>query len=473
MRNKFYFGGSIASHQCEGAYNADGKGLGIMDLVTVGSAKEPRQFHDVIKEGVHYPSHEAIDFYYTYKEDIALFKEAGFSALRISVDWSRIYPNGDDETPNQAGLDHYLDVIRELKKNGIEPIVTLYHFELPYNIVKKYGSWENRKTIDLYLRYAKTVFEAYKDEVTYWVTFNEMNHLDSEMELNDFFTYMNTGLCYSKVNDAAKVMVHCAYNMTVASVKAVKLGHNISRNFKIGCVFGLTPVYAYSANPEDSIKAFKAMDRDWYQIDAMTKGAFPEYKLQTYRERGVEIELSEEDRKAFEEGRIDFIGINYYSSAVETALDLEHTENNFFGGLNNPYLKTSDWGWTIDPIGLRYLLMMVDRRYNLPVIITENGLGAYDTLEEDKTIHDPYRIAYVKSHLEQIAVALEEDKVNCFGYLMWGPIDLVSATTGEMKKRYGFIYVDKNDDGGGTNKRYKKDSFFWFRHVCETNGEEL
>ena len=473
MKNKFFFGGSIASHQCEGAYNLDGKGLGIMDVVTVGSRDVPRQFHDSLKEGVHYPSHEAIDFYHTYKEDIALFKEAGFTALRISIDWSRIYPNGDDEEANRAGIEHYRAVIRELKKNGIEPIITLFHFELPLNLVKKYGSWQNRKVVDLYLRYAETMFEEYRDEVTYWSTFNEMNHLDSDLELSDFFTYMNTGLCYSKLENAAEVMVRCAYNMTLASVKAVKIGHEINPDYRIGCVFGLTPVYAYSSNPEDSIRAFKAMDRDWYQIDAMSKGAFPEYKLEAYRQRGVELVIPEEDKKAFKEGKIDFIGINYYASAVETALDLEESEGNFFGGLNNPYLKTSDWGWTIDPKGLRYLLMMVDRRYGLPMIITENGLGAYDVLEEDKTIHDPYRIAYLRDHLEQIRIAIEEDRVNCFGYLMWGPIDLVSATTGEMKKRYGFIYVDKNDDGSGSGERFRKDSFYWYRKVIESNGMDL
>ncbi|MCR4632635.1 MAG: family 1 glycosylhydrolase [Erysipelotrichaceae bacterium] len=468
MPDKFFYGGSIASHQCEGAYNEDGKGLGIMDVVTVGSKTVARKFHDEVKEGVYYPSHKAIDFYNTYREDIKLFKEAGFSCLRISVDWSRIFPAGDDEMPNRKGIEHYRDVVRELKKNGIEPIVTLFHFEMPLNLVKKYGSWQNDKVVDLYLKYAKTMFEEFRGEVTYWSTFNEMNHLDSDVELSDFFTYMNTGLCYSKIENAKEVMVKCAYNMTLASVKAVKIAHETDPAYKVGCVFGLTPIYAYSANPEDSLKAFKAMDRDWYQIDAMTKGAFPEYKLKIYRDAGVDLKISEEDKKAFAEGKIDFIGINYYASAVETALEIEG-KGSFFGGLDNPYLKQSDWGWTIDPIGLRYLLNMVDRRYGLPMIITENGLGAIDKLEEDGTVHDPYRIEYVRSHLEQIKLAIEEDRVNCFGYLMWGPIDLVSATTGEMKKRYGFIYVDRNDDGSGSNLRYRKDSFYWFRSYIEEN----
>lgn len=465
-KNKFLIGGSIASHQTEGAYNIDGKGLGIMDVVTAGSVSVPRQFHESVMPGIHYPSHTAIDFYHRYKEDIALFAEMGFTALRISIDWSRIFPNGDEEVPNQIGLDHYHDVIRELRKNNIEPIVTLFHFEMPLHLIKKYGSWVNRKTVDLYLHYAETCFREFKDEVKYWATFNEMNHLDSDMELTDFFTYMNTGLCYSKLEDPAETMIKCAYNMTLASVKAVYLGHNINPDFKIGCVFGLTPVYAYSCNPEDSIKAFHAMDRDWYQIDAMTKGAFPEYKIEAYRRKGVDLTISEEDKNAFRKGRIDFIGINYYGSAVETA-DEKTLEGNFFGGLSNPYLKKSDWGWTIDPIGLRYLLMMVDRRYGLPMIITENGLGANDVLEKDHSIHDPYRISYVQQHLEQIQKAITEDKVNCFGYLVWGPIDLVSATTGEMKKRYGFIYVDLNDDETGTGNRYRKDSFFWYQKVIK------
>lgn len=463
MKNKsFLWGGSIASHQCEGAYNEDGKGLGIMDLVTVGSVSKPREFHDEIQQGVVYPSHYGIDFYHRYKEDIAFFKEAGFTALRISIDWSRIYPNGDEEEPNRAGIEHYRDVIMELKRQEIEPIVTLFHFEMPINIVRKYGSWTNRETVDLYLKYAKTMFTEFKDIVTYWSTFNEMNHMDSDMEMTDFFTYMNTGLCYSKLEKPAEVMVRCSYNMTLASVKAVKLGHEINPEFKIGCVFGLTPIYAWSCDPEDSIKAFHSMDKDWYQVDAMTKGEFPEFKLETYRQRGVDLVISEEDKEAFREGKIDFIGVNYYGSAVESAKGAEEGDTNFFGGQSNPFLEKSDWGWTIDPKGLRYLLLMLDRRYKLPMIITENGLGAVDVLENGQ-VHDPYRIHYVKEHLDQLKIAMEEDKVDCFGYLMWGPIDLISATTGEMKKRYGFVYVDQDDAGNGSLQRIKKDSFEWFK----------
>lgn len=459
----FFWGGSIAAHQCEGAYNEDGKGLGIMDVVTTGSVSEPRRFHDECLKNEVYPSHFGVDFYHRYKEDIALFAEAGFTALRISIDWTRIYPNGDDIEPNRAGIEHYRDVIMELKKNGIEPVITLFHFELPLNIVKKYGSWANRKTVDLYLKYCNTMFEEYKDIVTYWSTFNEMNHLDADLELSDFFTYMNTGLCYSKLENPAKVMAECAYNMTLASVRAINLGHKINPDFKIGCVFGLTPSYAKTCNPEDSILAFRNMDRDWYQIDAMCKGCFPEYKLNEYRKRGIEIIISDEDKEEFAKSKLDFMGINYYASSVSTVEVSDDDENSFFGAQSNPYLKQSDWGWTIDPKGLRYLLMMLDRRYNIPMIITENGLGAFDKPEKDGLVHDRYRIDYLQSHLEELRKSIVEDCTNCFGYLMWGPIDLISATTGEMKKRYGFIYVDQDDEGNGSLRRIRKDSFYWFK----------
>lgn len=461
--SKFLWGGSIAAHQCEGAYKEDGKGLGIMDVVTIGSVSVPRSFHDEIKEGEKYPSHYGIDFYHRYKEDIAFFAEAGFTALRISIDWTRIYPNGDDTTPNQAGIEHYRDVIMELRRNGIEPIVTLFHFEMPLNVVNKYGSWANWETINLYLRYCETMFTEFKDIVTYWSTFNEMNHLDADLALSDFFTYMNTGLCYSKVENPAKVMAECAYNMTLSSVKAINLGHRINPDFQIGCVFGLTPSYAKTCNPDDSILAFKNMDRDWFQIDAMCKGSFPEYKLNEYRKRGIEIKISDEDKKEYSNCKLDFIGVNYYASSVSTVQKSDIKDVNFFGASNNPYLKQSDWGWTIDPKGLRYLLMMLDRRYNIPMIITENGLGAYDKKEEDGFVHDQYRIDYLKEHLDELKKSIYGDCVNCFGYLMWGPIDLISATTGEMKKRYGFIYVDQDDEGNGTLERSKKDSFYWFR----------
>ncbi|TDW08414.1 6-phospho-beta-glucosidase [Breznakia blatticola] len=467
--DNFLWGGSIAMHQCEGAYLEDGKGLGIMDLVTKGSVNTPRMMHQTLQADTIYPSHEAIDFYHTYKEDIALFAKMGFKALRISIDWSRIYPNGDDKEPNKLGLVHYEKVIDTLLEYGIEPIVTLFHFEMPVAVVKNYHSWISRETVDMFVRFVETVGLHLKNKVKYWVTFNEMNHMDPMSELSDFFTYMNTGYTFKQLEDPKNELAIMGYHMTLASMKAVEVLHHIDEQNQVGCVFGLTAFYPKTCNPKDNLEAQKMQYRDYYQIDAMCNGAFPTYKIKEYKANGIQLEITDEDHKVFANNRLDFIGLNYYASEV-VASSIDENEASFFGGLKNPYLKESDWGWQIDPDGLRFLLDNLSRRYELPIIITENGIGAVDVLENDGSIHDPYRIAYLEAHLKAIQEAIEEDYVDCFGYLMWGPIDLVSATTGEMKKRYGFIYVDKNDDGTGTGKRYEKDSFAWYQKVIESNG---
>lgn len=473
LRKDFLWGGSIAAHQCEGAWNVDGKGIGIMDLVTSGSYEVPREICKDIEDGKRYPSHEGIDFYHRFKDDIALFGEMGFKALRISIDWSRIYPNGDDEEPNKKGIEYYQSVVDELIKNGIEPIVTLYHFEMPVNLVRKYGSWTNRKVIDFYLKYCKTMFEALKGKVKYWVTFNEMNHIDPQTEASDIFTYIIAGLKFSEMVEKKQTLATIGYNMTLAGVKAVELAHEIDHNNKVGCVFGLTPVYPINCNPVNVMNAFKEMDRDFYQIDAMCNGCFPKYKLKEYKDSDIQLEISNEDKESFYNGKLDFIGVNYYSTSVAHYEGDDDGEETLFGGVQNPYLEKSKWGWSIDPIGLRYLLNYVYRRYELPIIVSENGLGAMDKVEADGSINDDYRIDYLNQHLVQLKKAAEEDGVECFGYLMWGPIDLVSATTGEMKKRYVFIYVDKQDDGTGDYSRKKKKSFDWYKEVIESNGESL
>ena len=473
LRKDFLWGGSIAAHQCEGAWNVDGKGIGIMDLVTSGSYEVPREICKDIEDGKRYPSHEGIDFYHRFKDDIALFGEMGFKALRISIDWSRIYPNGDDEEPNKKGIEYYQSVVDELLKNGIEPIVTLYHFEMPVNLVRKYGSWTNRKVIDFYLKYCKTMFEALKGKVKYWVTFNEMNHIDPQTEASDIFTYIIAGLKFSEMGEKKQTLATIGYNMTLAGVKAVELAHEIDPNNKVGCVFGLTPVYPINCNPVNVMNAFKEMDRDFYQIDAMCNGCFPKYKLKEYKDSDIQLEISNEDKESFYNGKLDFIGLNYYSTSVAHYEGDDNGEETLFGGVQNPYLEKSKWGWSIDPIGLRYLLNYVYRRYELPIIVSENGLGAMDKVEADGSINDDYRIDYLNQHLIQLKKAAEEDGVECFGYLMWGSIDLVSATTGEMKKRYGFIYVDKQDDGTGDYSRKKKKSFDWYKEVIESNGESL
>ena len=470
IRKDFLWGGSIAAHQCEGAWDKDGKGVAIMDLVTTGSYEIPREIDKTIEKDKQYPSHTGIDFYHRYKEDIALFAEMGFKALRISIDWSRIYPKGDEELPNEAGILFYEKLVNELVKNNIEPIVTLYHFEMPIYLVQEYGSWTNRKVIDFYLKFCQTMFESLKGKVKYWVTFNEMNHIDPQTEASDIFTYIIAGLKFSELDNRPQTLATIGYNMTVASCMAVKLGHKIDSTNQIGCVFGIEPVYPVDCNPINVMNAFKQLDRDFYQIDAMCHGVFPKYKLDEYAAANIRIDVTKEDKNAFKKGSLDFIGMNYYASSVAEHEGTKASKSALFGGVQNPFLETSKWGWAIDPIGLRYLMNYTYRKYGLPIMITENGLGAIDEVTDNGEIHDDYRIEYLTKHIEEVRKAVGEDQVDCLGYLTWAPIDLVSATTGEMKKRYGFIYVDKQDDGTGSYARLKKDSFNWYKNIIETNG---
>lgn len=469
----FFWGGSIAAHQMEGSWNVDGKGPAIMDFATSGTVDIPREFTESIEEGKHYPSHEGIDFYNRYKKDIELFADMGFKALRISIDWSRIYPNGDELEPNKKGIDYYINVVDTLKSYGIEPIVTLYHFEMPKNLVDKYGSWTNKEVVKFYLKYAETMFLALKGKVKYWVTFNEMNHIDPRTEASDIFTYILAGLKYTEMENPKQTLATIGYHMTLAGVKACELGRKIDSDNIMGCVFGLTPVYPYNSDPKVSLKALEEMDRDFYQIDAMTRGFYPKYKIKEYDKLGIEIEITDDDKKSFENGTIDFIGLNYYSSSMVKLEDGNKDEEALFSGIQNPLLPKSKWGWAIDPVGLRYIVNYTYRKYGLPIIVTENGLGAEDILESDGQIHDTYRIDYLNEHLSELKKAIVEDGVECFGYLMWGPIDLVSATTGEIKKRYGFIYVNKHDNGTGDYSRIPKDSYYWFKDVISTNGESI
>ncbi len=470
---EFFWGGSIAAHQCEGAWQEGGKGPAIMDYATSGSYEIPREFTYDIEKDKKYPSHEGIDFYHKYKEDIALFKEMGFTALRISIDWSRIYPLGDENQPNQEGIDFYKNLVQTLIDNGIEPIVTLFHFEMPIHLVRKYNSWLNREVVSFYLKYCETMVKALKGKVKYWVTFNEMNHIDPQTEASDIFTYILAGMKYSELEGNKKeTLAIIGYNMTLAGVKAAKLIREIDPSNQVGCVFGIHPIYPRDCHPDNIMKAFKEMDRDFYQIDAMSNGHFPRYKLKEYEELGINIGMTKEDEVSFKEGVLDFIGMNYYQTGVAKGQHGNEEDQKLFGGVQNPYLKQSKWGWAIDPVGLRYLLNYTYRKYGLPIMITENGIGAVDEMINEE-IHDDYRIEYLQQHLSEIKKAIHEDHVECFGYLMWGPIDLISATTGEMKKRYGFIYVDKHDDGTGDLQRYKKDSFYWYKKMITNNGEEL
>lgn len=468
MRKNFLWGGATAANQYEGAYNVDGKGLSIAD-VERGSVKGvPRIIDDQVVAGVHYPSHEATDFYHHYKEDIALFAEMGFKAYRMSIAWTRIFPNGDDAEPNEAGLKFYDDVFDELHKYGIEPVVTLHHYEMPLNLVTKYGAWRNRALVDLAVRYAKVVFERYKDKVKYWMTFNEINAL-----LISPRPWHQAGIVYREDEKEADVKLQTAHHQLLASALTVAEGHKINPDFQIGCMQIYPLTYAYTCKPIDQVLTRNKMLRTYYMSDVQVRGYYTNTCTAFQKSIGGKFMMEPGDEVILKNGTVDFIGFSYYFSQVESDEPLMELVGNVAKGGKNPYLEITEWGWQIDPVGLRTALNNLYDRYQKPLFIVENGMGAIDELTEDGKIHDDYRIFYLQQHLSAMKDAVDIDGVDLIGYTMWGCTDLVSAGTGELRKRYGFIYVDMDDEGKGTGKRLKKDSFDWYKKVIATNGEDL
>lgn len=463
MKKDFLFGGALAANQCEGAYNLDGKGLSIADVVRGSQQGIPRQIDDEIYDGEYYPSHEAIDFYHHYKSDISLFAEMGFKCLRISISWARIFPNGDDEKPNEKGLEFYDKVLDELLKYNIQPIVTLSHFETPLNLVKKYGSWRNPKLIDFFVKYTEVVFERYKNKVTYWLTFNEINETMNKKE-----PFLQAGLRFSEEENKNEIKVIASHNMFIASAKAVDLGHHINPNFKIGCMIQYTPAYTKTCDPNDTLAKRFYNIQNYYYTDVMVKGEYTNLCRAQLKRLGVSLEVSSQEQEILKKGRVDFIAFSYYFTYV-----VKYYQNQFILEKKNEYLQTGQWNRTIDPVGLRVALNELYDRYQVPLFIVENGVPLDDKVNDNNDIIDNERIDFFRNHIIQIQKAMDEDFVDIIGYTTWGPIDIVSVSTGEMKKRYGFIYVDKDNDGNGTLKRIKKKSFYWYKKVIETNGEIL
>lgn len=480
---KFLWGGATSAYQCEGAWKQDGKGFAVTDLLTAGSKEVPREFTYCEQENIYYPAKQAIDHFNHYKEDIALFAEMGFKVYRMSISWVRIFPNGDDEKPNQAGLDFYRNVFNECLKYNIEPLVTISHHDVPLSLAIKQDGWLSRKTIDAYVKYCETIFNEYKELVKYWITFNEINMmtnyfgdiftggiLSNETKFLDIAHATEESLSADKMTKRFKALHH----QFIASALVVKLGHQINPSFHIGSMVAGDAHYPFSCNPINVIAAQQSMRRIWYCGDVLVRGAYSYTSKSYLQEKGVDIndlDITESDREILKAGTIDFIAFSYYTSGCH-AVDEEHetTAGNFSLGVANPYLKKSEWGWVFDPQGLRWMLNELYGRYNIPVFIAENGLGAVDELSEDGKVHDPYRIQYLDEHVLAMRDAID-DGVDLFGYTWWGPIDLVSASTGEMKKRYGFIYVDRDDQGNGTLKRIKKDSFYRYQEIIKTNGQ--
>lgn len=493
----FLWGGATAANQYEGGWDQGGKGPNTSDTMTAGAHTVPRKItwknpttgetgyieqvfgapvvfpegaEPAVVDGYYYPSHQATDFYGHYKEDIALMGEMGFKTFRLSMNWARIFPNGDDETPNQEGLEFYKNVFEECKKYGIEPLVTLSHYETPLHLTNTYGGWIDRKCVGFFLKYASTVIEYYKDLVKYYLTFNEINM----MEWNP---YMAAGMLANDVEGKAIG----AHHQFIASAEVVKFAHEFNEkngtNILIGQMLAYQPMYGYTCNPDDQLKALLASHATLFYGDVQTGGYYPDYRMKYYEKEGVDTSkfILEGDLELLKDYAADFISFSCYGSGtVSTDPEITGGDGNLsIMGVKNPYLQTNAWGWATDPQCLRIALNQLYDRYRKPLWIVENGIGWSDVMEEDGSVHDTYRIDYLRSNIASMRDAINEDGIPLMGYTMWGCIDLVSAGTGEMKKRYGFVYVDMDDEGNGTLKRSKKDSFYYYQKVIASQGEDL
>ena len=487
----FLWGGATAANQYEGGYFEGGKGLNTSDVMTNGSHTEPRRItwknpktgetgyvaqsfgapmtfpegaELAIIDGAYYPSHTATDFYHHFKEDIALMAEMGFKCFRLSINWARIYPNGDDATPNEEGLKFYDAVFDECKKYGIEPLVTLSHYETPLNLANKYGGWASRECIEFFVRYCETVFRRYLGKVKYYLTFNEINMME-------FGPYMAGGLINATKQDQA----NAAHYQFVASAKAVKLAHEISPELRVGQMLAYQPTYTLTADPADFLEATLRSQGTLFYSDVQTGGRYPEYRLKMYEREGIKLDMQPGEEELLRDYSADFLSFSCYgSSTVTTHKELiSEGGGNLVLGVKNPYLQTNAWGWATDPYCLRIALNQLWDRYHKPLWIVENGIGWNDVKEADGSVHDTYRIDYLRANIKSMRDAIELDGIDLMGYTMWGCIDLVSAGTGEMRKRYGFVYVDRDDEGKGTLTRSKKDSFYWYKKCIASDGMDL
>lgn len=480
---EFLWGGATADFQFEGGFNEGGRGINSQDFVTDGSVNRKRQITLELSDGTrssvnslesfpkgakakmyddeYYPSHQAVDFYHRYKEDIALMAEMGFSVFRFSICWSRIYPLGIEDEPNMEGVKFYSDVIDECLKYNIQPLITICHDEMPDYLARNYNGWNSRVLIDCYLKLCKTLFENYGTRVKYWLTFNELNAIHG----------------YSKigVNEMSpQIYYQAQHHMFLASSLAIKMGHEMMKEAMFGAMFAMSEMYAQTCKPEDVFARMIHRRENFFFIDVMSRGEYPNYSDEIFKRKDVNLDIKDGDLEILKKYPLDFVSFSYYRSTTIVADHFTAMDPmKVMGGEQNPYLKSTPWGWPIDPLGLRICLNELYDRYQKPLFVVENGLGAVDVLEDDKTVHDDYRIDYLRDHFKAMRDAILIDKVPCIGYTMWGPIDLVSLGTGEMKKRYGFIYVDMDDKGHGTLNRYKKDSFYFMKEVIETRGENL
>ena len=483
----FLWGGDISAAQIEGGWNEGGKSPVEVDYMLKGSKSSmrfgyyrmpdgaegkvmqmtgqlPEGAKFILKDGEYYPNHKASDFYHHYQEDIDLLGQMGFKALNLSISWARVYPHGIAAGVNREGLEYFRKVLQQCRKNGIEPIVTLYKYDMPAFYIESWGGWSNRKLIDEYTEFVRTCMTEYRGLVKYWITFNEINVLKLHLKINPAVTQAD----YQRVYEEE-------HNQLVASARAVKIGHEIDPENKIGCMCAGMFGYPYTCHPQDVAEVQK-MKQDFLFLfsDTFMRGAYPSYAQRMFAEDGVTLAISDQDRADLAAGCADFMAFSYYcTNCTTTQASTEGmTGGNLSAGLKNPYLQASEWGWEIDPLGLKTALHELNDRYQKPLLLVENGLGAQDILEDNGSVHDPYRIDYMRKHIQKMKEAVEEG-VDLIGYTMWSCIDLISFSSGEIEKRYGLIYVDVDGDGHGSFARYKKDSFYWYQKVIATNGEDL
>lgn len=476
----FLWGGATAANQIEGAYDADGKGMSTSDYAaykdpyatgkvnnfTFNVASKELEEYKANPDQYLFPKRWGINFYERYKEDIALFAEMGFKVFRLSISWARIFPTGLEEKPNEAGLAFYDKVFDECAKYGMEPLVTMSHYEMPITLTEKYNGWISRELVPLFEKFAKVILERYKEKVKYWITFNEMN-----MNLNSLYT--GAGVLEDLVDDKLQAAYQASHHQFLASALAVKAGRGICPEAKIGCMINQIESYARTTKPEDQLQALKSNQLNMFYPDVQVRGEYPSYMNRYFSDNGIVIKTEAEDEAILKEGKVDFVAISYYMSHVTEARgDAMKLAGTFDSPIKNEYLPKSQWDWPIDPIGLRISLMKLYDRYGIPVFVCENGLGAHDEISEDGKIHDDYRIDYIRKHVIQMKEAIK-DGVELMGYTTWGCIDLISCGTSQMSKRYGFIYVDQDDEGKGSQDRIRKDSFYWYKKVIHSNGEDL
>ncbi|ELX2273729.1 TPA: 6-phospho-beta-glucosidase [Yersinia enterocolitica] len=466
----FLWGGALAANQAEGACFEGGKGLTTVDMIPHGehrlAVKLGQEKRFTLRDDEFYPSHQAIDFYHRYKEDIALMAEMGFTVFRTSIAWSRIYPNGDELTPNAEGIAFYRDLFNECKKHNIEPLVTLCHFDVPMHLVTEYGSWRNRKMVEFFTRYARTCFEAFDGLVKYWLTFNEINIL-----LHSPFS--GAGLVFEPNENQEQVKYQAAHHELLASALATKIAHEVNPDNQVGCMLAGGNFYPRTCKPEDVWTALEKDRENLFFIDVQARGAYPAYTKRLFREKGISIATQVGDDDILKH-TVDFVSFSYYASRCASADMNDHNSSaaNIVKSLKNPHIQASEWGWGIDPLGLRITMNMMYDRYQKPLFLVENGLGAKDEINPQGEIEDDYRISYLREHIKAMAEAID-DGIPAIGYTSWGCIDLVSASTGEMSKRYGFVYVDRDDLGKGSLARKKKKSFYWYKKVIASNGADL